>query len=459
VSSIGSPCYALSGFLHKILSPLAGRSDSFVKNSGHFIELLKCVNLHRQDTLVSFDVVSLFTNVPVDEALQVIRSRLEDDNTLAERSVLEVEAVMELLEVCLRTTYFQVDDGFYQQKEGMAMGNSLSPIVSNIYMEHFEQLALNSAQDKPSLWLRYVDDTFVIWPHGTERIQNFLTHLNSLRPTIQFTMEMESGGAIPFLDVLVIRKGTALTTQVYRKPTHTGRYLNFDSNHPPHVKRGIIYSLLDRAATICQDRQDRLVEVSNLKHDFQLNGYSQGFINSVIRSKGSSLRKEEDKPLGIVYIPYVKGISEKFKRIGNQYNIRTVFRTKHTLRSSLVRTRPKRDPQQTAHCVYSIPCECGRRYIGETGRPMTVRIREHMHNLKQGLIEKSKLAQHAYEEGHRVNWDEARVLEIESNSRYRKYKESAYIACTTNPISQPSLDISPIWIPLIKEEVNKSNGS
>ncbi|PNF14821.1 hypothetical protein B7P43_G06341, partial [Cryptotermes secundus] len=168
VSSIGSPCYALAAFLQKILSPLAGRSGSFVKNSGHFIELLKSVNLRRHDMLASFDVVSLFTNVPVDEALQVIRSRLSNDNTLAERSVLKVEAIMELLDVCLRTTYFQMDDGFYQQKDGMAMGSSLSPVVSNIYMEHFEQLAIDSAQDKPSLWLRYVDDTFVIWPHGAE---------------------------------------------------------------------------------------------------------------------------------------------------------------------------------------------------------------------------------------------------------------------------------------------------
>jgi hypothetical protein len=67
------------------------------------------------------------------------------------------------------------------------------------------------------------------------------------------------------------------------------------------------------------------------------------------------------------------------------------------------------------------------------------------------------LAQHAYEEGHRVCWDEARVLEIESNSRYRKYNESAHMACSTNPISQPSLDISPFWIPLIYNEVSKSN--
>jgi hypothetical protein len=218
----------LAGFLHKILSPLAGRSESFVKNSGHFIQLLKPVNLQRQDTFVGFDVVSLFTNVPVDEALQAIRNKLANDNTLAQRSILKVEAIMELPDVCLRTTYFQVDDRFYQQKEGMAMGGSLSPIVSNIYMEHFEKLALDSEQHKPSLWFRYVDDTFVIWPQGADGLQNFLTHLNNLRSSIQFTMEIESEGAIPFLDVLVIRKGTALSMKVYKKPTHTGRYLNFN---------------------------------------------------------------------------------------------------------------------------------------------------------------------------------------------------------------------------------------
>jgi hypothetical protein len=85
-----------------------------------------------------------------------------------------------------------------------------------------------------------------------------------------------------------------------------------------------------------------------------------------------------------------------------------------------------------------------------------VRLRENRQNFKEGLIEKSKLAQHAYEEDHKVMWDEARVLEVESNSRYRKYKESAHMACSTNPISQPSLDISPIWIPLISDEVTKS---
>jgi hypothetical protein len=113
-----------------------------------------------------------------------------------------------------------------------------------------------------------------------------------------------------------------------------------------------------------------------------------------------------------VYIPYVKGVSEKSKRIRNRLHIRMIFKPKHTLKSSLTKTRPERDPQQTAQYVCSIPCECDRSYIGETSRPLAVRLREHRHNLQQGLLDKSKLSQHAYEEGQRVGWDDARILEI-----------------------------------------------
>jgi hypothetical protein len=157
-----------------------------------------------------------------------------------------------------------------------------------------------------------------------------------------------------------------------------------------------------------------------------------------------------------VFIPYVKGISEKFKHIGNRYNIKTIFKTRHTLKSLLMRTGLERSPQQMTHSICSIPCECGRSYVGETGRPLGMWLREHRHNLREGLPEKSKLAQHAYEEGHRAGWDQARILE--SNSRYRKYKQSVHMVCVTNTISQPSLEISPIWIPLISQEVINSSG-
>jgi hypothetical protein len=125
----------------------------------------------------------------------------------------------------------------------------------------------------------------------------------------------------------------------------------------------------------------------------KLNVYPQGFIDSVINSKGSSHLNKEQKPLGSVYIPYVKGVSEKFKCIGNR-DIRTIFKTKHTLRSSLTKTRPERVLHQVAQCTYSIPHECGKSYIGETDRLLAVWLREHKYNLQQALLKKSKLAQH-----------------------------------------------------------------
>jgi hypothetical protein len=88
-----------------------------------------------------------------------------------------------------------------------------------------------------------------------------------------------------------------------------------------------------------------------------------------------------------------------------------------------------------------------------TSRPLAVCIREHRHNPKNGLLEKSSLAQHALEEDHHIGWNKVKILQIESNSRYRKYNEATHMACSTNPISQTNLEVSPIRIPLIKKEV------
>jgi hypothetical protein len=147
----------------------------------------------------------------------------------------------------------------------------------------------------------------------------------------------------------------------------------------------------------------------------------------------------------------MKSISEEFRRFGDWYNIKTVFKTRHTLMSILRCTRLGRDLQNTAHCVYSIPCECGRNHIGDTSRPVAICNRKPRHNLKEGLLEKSRLAQHAFEEDHCIGCNKVNIMQTENNSRYRKCKEAAHMACSTNPISQASLEVSLIWIPVIRK--------
>jgi hypothetical protein len=95
---------------------MGGNSETSIKNSDHFIQLLKPIELQDQDILVSFDVVSLFTNVPIEESLQIIKTELDTDQEKIQHLNLKTEMIMEILEVCMRTTYFQVDDKFYKRK-------------------------------------------------------------------------------------------------------------------------------------------------------------------------------------------------------------------------------------------------------------------------------------------------------------------------------------------------------
>jgi hypothetical protein len=102
---------------------------------------------------------------------------------------------------------------------------------------------------------------------------------------------------------------------------------------------------------------------------------------------GSTRLTKKEKPLGPVHIPYVKGVS-KCSNIWKICNIRTIFKTEHKLKSTLMKTRPEKDPRQTAQCVYSISCESGRSCVGETHRPLAVQLREQRH-IKKDLLEKS----------------------------------------------------------------------
>ena len=136
------------------------------------------------------------------------------------------------------------------------MGNPLSPIVANIYMEYFEEMALQRAVVRPKKWLRYVDDTFVIWNGKMDELSVFHQHLNSLRPSIQFTMEEESDVQLPFLNVLVKKDDCRLITSIYRKRTYTDRYIHYTSDHHPRIKHGVIQCLMKRTQKICMTTED-----------------------------------------------------------------------------------------------------------------------------------------------------------------------------------------------------------
>ena len=152
-------------------------------------------------------------------------------------------------------------------------------MVANLYMEFFEELALETAPTRPRLWKRYVDDTFCILRKGST--EKLLHHLNGVRPTIKFTVEQEEDGTLPFLDTLLRRREDgSLDVSVYRKPTHTDRYLHFESHHPTHVKRGVVRCLHDRARRVISTQDNLQKEVDHLARVLKQNGYPTNFIRN-----------------------------------------------------------------------------------------------------------------------------------------------------------------------------------
>ena len=174
--------------------------------------------------LVSFDVFSLFTKIPVDLAIKVAEKRLKEDASLGQRTSLPVEDLIDLLSFCFNTTQFTYNGTYYQQVFGTAMGSPVSADIAKMVMEDVEQRALASSPVQPLFWKRYVDD--VVSAVSGNEAERLLLHLNSVEQSIQFTIGRENDTRLSFLDLNVYRAHQGvLETSVYRKPTHTDKYL------------------------------------------------------------------------------------------------------------------------------------------------------------------------------------------------------------------------------------------
>ena len=199
---------------------------------------LKGITLQTNEDIASYDVSALFTSVPIDPTINIIRRKLELDQGPHLRTPMSVVQIISLLEFCLKTTYFHFQDRFFEQLQGAAMGSPINPIVANLYMEYFENKTINTDECPPRVWKRFVDDTFVIIEANKK--QGFLDHINSVDYSSILQLRMlEQMGPFLFLGTIVMPQSDgSLLTSVYRKPTHTDQYFQWNSHH--HLSANLV---------------------------------------------------------------------------------------------------------------------------------------------------------------------------------------------------------------------------
>ena len=156
---------------------------------------------HNNGIMCSFDVCSLFTNVPLDETIQICLNELY---SLPEPPRLLPPSLKTLLDFATKKSHFIFDGQYHDQVDGAAMGSPLGPVLANIFMCHFEEQWVNNTVACPSIWFRYVDDTFSLFDNK-DKASRFLHYLNNWHPSIKLTMALKENREIPFLDVLIKR--------------------------------------------------------------------------------------------------------------------------------------------------------------------------------------------------------------------------------------------------------------
>ena len=288
VSSCGAPTENISLFVDYHLSPLVRRIPSYIKDTNDFLLKLQDIrNLPSGSLLVTLDVTSLYTNIPHEEGLDACREMLET------RDVLDppTDDIVNLTSLILKKNNFTFNGLHHLQKHGTAMGTRMAPSYANIFMGRLEHNLLQQVADKPSIWWRYIDDVFAIWPHGEESLITFLEEINLFHPTIRFTAEW-SRESVTFLDTKVIRNGDSLVTDLFTKPTDTHQYLHRRSCHPSHCKKSIAFSQALRLRRICSRSTDYERHVQELKGYLIDRGYEGEEVQRQI-DKATRIKREE----------------------------------------------------------------------------------------------------------------------------------------------------------------------
>lgn len=246
-SNIRTPTEKMAAWLVNEMKKYAVKHGQSVKNSVDFVKQLEGFKLRRGEILVSFDVAALFPSVPVADALQSLRRHLERSRAPPNH----IEAYLSVAQVCMNQNFFSFRGKYYKQNFGISMGSKLSPLLADVFMSDFETDA-QKHKLFPRVWKRYVDDVFD--PIKERYLDQTLAMLNSQHSTINFTVEKEVDGKLPFLDLLISRNDDdMLKFGIYRKPTSTDRYITADSNHYGTQKKAAFHSMAHRLHNVLMD--------------------------------------------------------------------------------------------------------------------------------------------------------------------------------------------------------------
>ena len=266
------------------------------------------------------------------------------------RTNLDIEDKISVLNFVLSNNYFVYNDTIYKQIHTCAMGSPVSPVV----WKKSKKQPINATPVSPKFWKRYVDDSFCIIK--SDAVASFHDSLNSIDQHISFTIEHEFNGQLSFLDTLISSDNGKLLVDIYRKPTHTDRYLDCHSHHARKHKISTAETLLRRALNLPNTQVGKTGETARVYAALHSNGYPIKIAANVLRKKARPPppTPTPEELVGMFFkwavptnrcnfavLPYIKGITEPLTRILKKHDIQVTSRPVKTLQQHFPIDLPK----------------------------------------------------------------------------------------------------------------------
>ncbi|XP_077282634.1 uncharacterized protein LOC143908746 [Temnothorax americanus] len=371
---------------------------------------------------MSLDVTALFTNIPKELVLEAVRKRW---HYISQRTEFNLPQFLHAIELILQSTSLCFVGQFYEQIYGNPMGSPLLPILADMVMDDLETQCLSLLDFEVWIFLRYV---FMIVPKST--INAVLAVFNNYHPRLQFTFETEANSSIPLLDTLVIRDGDKLITNWYRKPTFSGRYINYFSNHPRKYKINTIINLVDHAILLSDDRFHH-TNINIVKDILTNNCFPIKLVNKHIKNRLRQLKNRTDTngysgrnnsfyACNCIAIPFIKGLSEGIRRTLEKVGFEVLYKIPKKLSAVIKRGKNSKE----TNVVYQIDCEnCKASYILQTKRHLETRIKEHCNDIKKHDSNFSVVSKHRIHNDHNFKWSDPKILHKECNMKMREIAE------------------------------------
>ena len=398
ISQIPTPTYDLAKKLNKIISPYIPNKFC-LKSSADFIDLLQT---HKQEGIIaSLDVESLFTNVPINDTIEIILQEVYNHDLLPPPKIPS-QILKDLLLLCTKEAPFRCPRGkLYVQIEGVAMGSPLGPTFANYYMGNLEKTVFDNPEKKPSIYARYVDDTFIQIKDENELIKLKECFQNNSK--LNFTYELSVNNKLPFLDVLVEHSENTFNTRVYHKPTDNGNCMNGDSECVEKYKISVITNYLNRAYKVSKTWEDFHTELLHIKQRLINNNYTNTMVDSEIRKfltqKETKDNKRTKNSIPVYYASQMhsnyiieervikKIIYDNIKCKNPDDKLDLIFYYKNQKTSQLVMKNNLNPPSsrlEQTNVIYEFKCPMSHsqvtKYIGFTQSTLSKRLTYHGQN-------------------------------------------------------------------------------